>query len=384
MMQGVHVEVTKLFSRTSQNYVITSRIIQGQRDMRDASPEERNDIVARWHGQDMDLKGFQSMKRREKTAQKAPMSPYQHQQHSSSSGALSSGSSGGWQSLLSSNEGLARLASRKDGWLRGIGHTGSGSNLSVRPNTADDAEFEHAIQASVRETSRGNPKEDAAVEAAIRQSVNAVRQQGALPEPVRTEAHLDKKDPTIFEDAEYQITDEEYQALIEQAIHESMAGQSEGASLPHDSGFAELDATAGTNQASGKGSIQAPTVAHGHAEQEDDEDLRKAIEESKNLSARPSVSAAEDDEYERAIAASKEETDREKSQRTEEDIVMEYVKKQSLAEAEYLKQREGAKGKAPAIENANDDEDEDLKRALEESLKMSQGDGSGPSQMHGS
>lgn len=377
------MEVTKMFSRSSQNYIITSRIIQGQRDFRDANPEERADIVARWHGDELDMKGFQSMKRKERTAQKAPASPYQ--QHEGSNTALSTGSSSGWQSLLSSNDGLARLAARKEGWLRGIAGSASSSSLSVRPSTAEDAEYEQAIQASVRETSRGNPEEDAVVEAAIRQSVNAVRRQGSLPEPVRTDAGLDKKDPTIFEDKEYKITDEEYQALIEQAIQESLASQSHDISLPQESGFVELDGSETVNRAGSSGYHQPAPGGHNH-DDDDDEDFRRAIEESKSLSARPSVSAAEDDEYERAIAASREETDREKSQRTEEDIVMEYVKKQSLAEAEYQRKRQEGQGRAPAANSGqlNDDDDEDLKRALEESLKMSRGDESGPSNAHGS
>lgn len=377
-MQGVHVEVTKMFSRSSQNYIITSRIIQGQRDSRDANPEERADIVARWHGAELDMKGFQSLKRKERIAQKAPASPYQH--HEGSNTALSTASSSGWQSLLSSNDGLARLAARKEGWLRGIAGSASSSSLSVRPNTAEDAEYEQAIQTSVRETSRGNQEEDAVVEAAIRQSVNAVRRQGALPEPVRTDAGLDKKDPTIFEDKEYNITDEEYQSLIEQAIQESLASQSHDISLPQESGFVELDGSETVKRARSRNYDQ-PTPVGRSQDEDDDEDFRRAIEESKGLSARPSVSAAEDDEYERAIAASKEETDREKSQQTEEDIVMEYVKRQSLAEAEYQRKRQEGQAKAPAANagQSNDDDDEDLKRALEESLKMSRGDDSGPS-----
>lgn len=389
-MQGVHAEVTKLFTRSSQNYIITSRVIQGQRDLRKASPEERQDVIDRWHMTDLDLKGFQIMKRKEKAAQKAPASPYQNQHlDASSGGALSQGS---WQSLLSSNEGLARLASRKDGWLRGVAGSPSASstNLSAKPNTSDDADFEQAIQASVRETSRGNPEEDAAVEAAIRKSVMAVRQQGALPEPVRTDAaDLDKKDPAIFDDADYQITDEEYQALIEQAIQQSLAGQSHDDPLPHNTGVAELDGSESRYESSTREKAQPETRGvFGRQDDDgvdDDDNFRRAIEASKSVPARPSGTAPEDDDYERAIAASKADTDRDNAQRTEEDIVMEYVKKQSLAEAEYqrqLQERRGAQSGANAAgaDNANDvDEDEDLKRALEESLKMSRGDESGPS-----
>lgn len=325
------------------------------------------------------------MKKREKADEKAAASPYQDQKNNAPSGTATSGSSGGWQSLLASNKGLAKLASRKDALLRGTAGSPSApsTSLPARPSSPQDVEFERAIEASVKETSRGNAEEDAAVEAAIRQSVMAVRQQGALPEPVRTGAETDKKDPAIFDDAEYQITDEEYQSLIEQAIQHSLAGQSQDMPLTHESGFGELDGSKSSHPTGTK--EKAPDVtsgALGRQEEggDDDENFRRAIEESKNLSARGSaMPLGDDDEYQRAIAASKEEG---KSQRTEEDIVMEYVMKQSMAEAELQKQQgRGGNGKAPATNTNNyDDDDDDMKRALEESLKMSRGDDSGPSQ----
>lgn len=368
-----------MFSRSSQNYIITSRIIQGQRDLRSATVEERNDIVARWRGGDLDLKGFQNLKRKEKTAQKAPASPYQSPPESSTD--VSRGS-GGWHSRLSSYDGKAKLGARKDAWLKGLSTTASSSSSFMRPNSAEDAEFEQAIQASVRETSRGNAEEDARVEAAIRQSVMAVRQQGELPNPVPTSKEKDMKGHNIFEDSEYQITDEEYQALIEQALQESLAGQSSDIPLPQQAGIMELEALP-SRPSAGNDSIQPTSFSgYGHGNDDEDENFRRAIEESKNPPTMPTRAIADDDEFERAIAASKEDMERQHSQRTEEDIVMEYVKKQSLAEAEYRRQQGIGPGKSPAL--GEDDDDEDLKKALEESLKMSRGDNSGPSEMHGS
>ncbi|KAJ4173191.1 hypothetical protein NW754_012199 [Fusarium falciforme] len=168
------------------------------------------------------------------------------------------------------------------------------------------------------------------IEAAVRESVKAVRQkvesEQAPPLPL--------KDPSIFEDQDYQITDEEYQALIEQAIQQSLVAD---AQLPQESGFVELDVD----------TANPPPLP---PRDNDDEEL------------------------ERAIAASKEAMAKEESQRTEEEIVMEYVKKQSLAEEEYRQQMMKGKGKAD-----EENEDEELRRAMEESLKMSKGDYSGPS-----
>jgi hypothetical protein len=370
-MQGVHVEVTKMFSRSSQNYILTSRIIQGQRDLRSATLEERRDIVARWRGGELNLKGFQALKKKEKTAQKAPESPYRPPPESSTDVPRPSS---GWHSRLSSFDNKSKRDDKKDALLKGFGTTASGSGSLVRPSSAEDAEFERAIQASVRETSRGNAEEDARIEAAIRQSVMAVRQQGELPTPVPTSKEKDIKGHNIFEDSEYQITDEEYQALIEQALQESLTGHSSGIPLPQHAGISELEA-APSRHTVGHGG------AHGHDEDED-EHLKQAIEQSKKPYAMASGQALDDDEFERAIAASKEDMQREQSQRTEEDIVMEYVKKQSLAEAEYRRQKGISSGRNPAADEGEDDDD--LRRALEESLIMSRGDDSGPSKTRGS
>lgn len=260
------------------------------------------------------------------------------------------------------------------------GHTPGGSITDAQ--AAEDAEFERAIQLSVRETSRGNAEEDAAVEAAIRQSVNAVRQRGQLPEPMpilrENDSHkLAEKDPSIFEDDEYRITDEEYQDLIEQAIKDSMTGSPGYLSLPHDSGVAELevgDTPVGFWSPEEVGRYNRD----GGDGADSDSDLARAIEESKKAAEQPSQSSAEDDaELQRAIEASKDEADKEMSQQNEEDIIMKYIMKQSLAEEEFRRQR--LKGKGREGEDDDDDNDEDLKRAMGESLRLSRGDDSGPS-----
>lgn len=361
-----------MFSRSSQNYIITARIVQGQRDLKDATFEERNDIVTRWQAGDFDLKGFQSLKKRERTAQKAPASPNQAPQPDSKTESRSNGSS--WQSRLTSFDGRARLNARKDDLLRGFGNSASSSSTAARQNAAEDAEFEKAIQASVQETSRGNADEDAMVEAAIRQSVNAVRKQGSLPDPVRSGGEKNPRDPDIFDDADYQITDEEYQALVEQAIQQSLAGESIGGLPQQVQGISELDAVDSKRAGIGGAHAAKPT-ADSH---DDNDSLRRAIEDSKNAPSLPDRTASEDDELQRAIAASKEYMEREKNQQTEEDVVLEYIKKQSLAEEEYRKKHGASQGKDPAL-GGGDDQDEDFKRALEESLKTSQGDASGPS-----
>ncbi|KAM0220776.1 hypothetical protein ACHAQI_000243 [Fusarium lateritium] len=358
-MQGVNAEVSKYFAKSVQNYIISSRASQGQHEMQQATHGERDDVVQRWNSFKSDLKNFNQLKKKEKVAGKRPEEPRQN----SSEIGLERPQTGWQHTKNTSFDERKKLHADKDAWKKGFVDTPtpqskSSDVSSIQMSSSEDLELERAIQASVQETSRGNTEEDAQVEAAIRESIKVVRERTGTDEA----APLPLKDPSIFEDAEYQITDEEYQALVEQAIQHSLNND---APLPQYSGASELDAT--------PSHPPADSTTNDH-----DEELQRAIEASKKQS-RPSLPPRQesDDDYERAIAASKEAMEKESSQRTEEDIVMEYVKKQSLAEEEY--RQKIAKGKGTP--GAGDEHDEELRRAMEESLKMNKGDESGPSRI---
>lgn len=372
-MQGVHAQVSKLFARSSQNHIVTARIIQSQRELRSATIEERNDIMLRWQAGEFDLKRFHNWQKSDRSQQKSPApgtSPY----------IQNSGSPrGNWINSINSfvpglDEKLSKLPVDLSKIMKssssgsGPSHTGSAvSQIST------DAEFERAIQASVQETSRGDAKEDAMIEAAVRQSVIAVRQNGELPDPV---IKMADKNYSIFEDKEYKVTDEEYQALIEKAIQQSLGAASEDVpQSQEEAGSSRQKQAAIQEQPLLDTKVSAP--AEQTVTQEPyDADLQRAIEASRHPPALPPrESPTEEDEFERAIAASKEEMEREKSQRTEEDVVLEYIKKQSLAEEEYRRQMSKGKERAPG----DGQEDEDLRKAMEESLRMSGHGDSGPS-----
>ncbi|KAM0559386.1 hypothetical protein ACHAPJ_004411 [Fusarium lateritium] len=359
-MQGVHAEISRYFAKSVQNYVISSRAVQGQHEMREATPGERDDVIQRWNNFKYDLKNFYQWKKKEKVAGKRPEEP-----RPDSADAGFEPPRTGWRHTRNLSFGeRKKLHADKEAWKKGyvdvpLPQSSSSDTSSIQTGSSEDAELEKAIRASVQETSRGNTEEDAQVEAAMRESIKAVRQRVESDEA----GPLPLKDPSIFEDADYQITDEEYQALVEQAIQRSLGND---VSMPQDSGVAELDAKHTTTSPS-----HPPAES---ANNEDDEEFQRAIEASKNPPPLPPRDE-NDDELERAIAASKEAMEKESSQRTEEDVVMEYVKKQSLAEEEYRK--EMAKGKGTA--GGGDENDEELRRAMEESLKLSKGDASGPS-----
>ncbi|GAB0134164.1 hypothetical protein EsDP_00002546 [Epichloe bromicola] len=326
MMQGVHAQVNKICTRSVTNYIITSRIVQGTQDMAGAGEEEKADIVVRWNNMKSDLKNFDMLKRKERTAEKAPSaadkpeSPFSHAQR----------------------------------FVDAPAPITSHNSSSATQSLSDDADYEKAIRASVLETSQGNKEEDVVIEAAIRESVGAMRARDATLDALPGASKLPAKDPSIFHDEEYRITDEEYQELIEKAIQQSMANHGGDFHPSQDSG---------TIVAGLAPDSTTPGAQH-------NVDFEKAIEESRNPT---SVPHGDDEVFlQQAIEASKKEMDRQQSQRNEENIVLEYVKKQSLVEEEYRR----------VLNKGNDgeeDDDEELKRALEESLKLHKGFRAGPS-----
>jgi hypothetical protein len=339
-MQGVHAEVRNLFSRSSVNYIISSRVKEGAEQLDGATVEEQGDIVARWQTHKSDLKAFyQRQKASKDNVQLDADAPVDES-------AAGPPKTGWFHTRNLSFDERKKLQEQKEAWKKrqaaGV-HSSGGSSTSF----LEDEEMEQAILASVKQTSRGNPEEDAKVEQAIRASVREMRRiaeqsrelDGGISQS-STATSLPSEDDDIRN-----ITDEEYQGLIEEAVRQSLAAEQIRQSQ--------------------------------HVDGDDDEDLRMAIEQSRTAQDAP----AEDHEAElRRVIEQSEKEHREQlhRQKTEEDIVLEYVKKQSLAEEEFRKSK--LKGKAVgSSQDDADEEDEDLKRALEESLQMSADGPGGPS-----
>lgn len=324
-MQGLNAEVNKMFGRSLQNYITASRVAQGKGDVLSATPEEKEDVVVRWNAMKDDLKPFYNMKEgRHRLSHRHSGKGKALDDTESAASESDVPRTGFWNTRHMSFDERKKLHAQKAAKKQQQKTTGTSTprtadSSSIYSMSSEDAEFEQAIRASVKETSRGNPEEDVMVEAAIRASIRAMKEKGiSIPQPEQVQAPPEK-DPSIFKDPEYQVTDEQYQELVEQALQKSVENQAHGS----------------------------------HA-----------------------TSAGDDDEIKRAIEASMADVQKQDSQRTEEDIVMEYVKKQSLAEEEFRKKHPGATSGSTVEEKG---EDEDLKRAMEESLKMSHSGGGGPS-----
>ncbi|KAI1175566.1 hypothetical protein F4777DRAFT_549746 [Nemania sp. FL0916] len=401
-MAGVHAEIRTLFAQSAHKYIVASRISQGTLDFNNSSVQEREDIEMRWVTLKDKLKGFNNFKQKEKGKSK------------DTSASVYGNASGAGRSV-DQLPGASRSQNRifgvdeKRAWREEDGRSVSTGNTPEL-----DDEFETAIQAAVHETSRGNAGEDARIEQAIRSSVRNLRKRSAtmgsstsstsgfpntnlyptgwLPDVKRPFPKEAQQYPFSPDDMEY-ITDEEYQALIEEAIKVSMTENQQQAIRMHDLEREEFDDDENMKRALQQSQIEGTTS---HTDEEykkaleasqvepanvefDEEALRKAIEASQaeqQAQHRPDA----DEELKRALEESEKaheaELARINSLKSEEDIVLEYVKKQSLAEAAY---RNAMKKNADV-----GSEDEELRRALEESMKtddgIRRGGGGGPSQ----
>ena len=365
-MKGLYQEMLKNKGSSVQNYIIAARISQGYDEASELSPAEKEVIVKAWRsiktnvkkkknpGEDQlqALHSYMSEKR-ERKANKGVLERLKKQENVSgpSDPRLYSTEPRG---SLDLPEPVARSGTMGPGATNrspsGLGdskhhlhhaHTypeSSPSYQDAEADAAERAEFEAAIKASVAETSRGNPEEDELIARAIRASMTEL--QRPQPEDETEEEALQRVMKASMEEAQKSGVSEEEQRVLEETLRTSMLDTSK-ARRQHGSD-SEWDSS----------------------DTEDDEDYQRMIEESKHLHdlhSRPekgdeyftaiagtretsnAQGATQDDNEEEALRKAIEESERAaqehqtnlEKQRTEEDIVMEYVKKQSLAEEEH-------------------------------------------------
>lgn len=331
-----------MFGSSVLNYMISARTAQGYEDFQNSTAQERREIILRWKENKSEL---QSPKQ---TIYELGGPEGQESGRLSPKGFMQTRHlSFEERKRLSEERKAKREAERnkvqsKDGrrscpfCRRDKPHTHAPRPLQDTPyvnvlaEEETNLEFEQAIHDSVAATSRGNPEEDAMIERAIRASVRELqRSQGsqltsqeALDRAIQASIAEANRGRSAREEHPSQISDEdaEHQALLEKAIQESLA--------LHQSKSEAVDGVPG----------------------DDEEELKLAIQKSK-------------EELSRA--------------KTEEEIVLEYVKKQSLAEEEHRKAREAAVKVKPEKSECNDSaaDEEALRLAIEASLKGASGSG---------
>jgi len=330
-----------LFGASVLNYIIAARTAQGFEDARTSTPEERQDIISRW----TEHKDEYQNARQKIQEQGGPEG--QESGHLSPRGFLQTR-----HLSFDERKRLHEERKKKREEEREKVHGANGSSCPfcrrafahkhtprpvqetpVVPNgvhaTADvtGTDFEQAIHTSVAATSRGDPEEDMMIERAIRASLRELQNaQGstisdeealerAIKASVAEAARRHSADVTSLENSHED--DSEHRALLENAIQKSLM------------------------------EYQLPPRTEEPIEVHDDDD----------------VDTDEDEDVKLAIKNSKEE---EASRpKTEEEIVLEYVKKQSLAEEEHRRKIEGKRKEG----SMTDADEEALKAAIAASLE---------------
>lgn len=175
-MKGIHRELQKQFGSSVQDYIIAARTAQGYDEWQQTSPEERKDVVQRWQAIQKDLKKKRNPdemvrdiledQRRKKQEMMANWKSDKTIRRLSRSRAASTGEVARTTDSPGSHdsESATLQAEAQDAAL---GRAQTSTNAQIE----DDHELQEAIRLSVRETSRGNPEEDAAVERALQASM---------------------------------------------------------------------------------------------------------------------------------------------------------------------------------------------------------------------
>ena len=333
----MYKEIQKHLGSSVQNYIVAARTTQGFQEWNESKREERLDVISRWQAVQVDL-----------TKQK------EHHRHASfhaPHGFSRSPHSSGDERKTQGGERKGKDVTVADSTVppgslvkEPLSHFATAPSLSH--GTEDD--FEEAIKASVAATSKGNPEEDQMIERAIRASVMELQSasrggddESAIQKAIKASIKEAQLARAGFSD-NHEGTEEHEKHLaeaIEQSLHEhghlSRARSAPNAEDFDDSGI----------------------------ESEGEEHVKAAIERSKAEVG----GNAQDEELQKAIELSKRAHDdhaQETSKtKTEEEIVLEYVRKQSLLEEEH-RQKMGS-ATAPA-----ESHDQELERAMQASLDL--------------
>ena len=348
--KGIYKELQKHLGSSVQNYIIAARTAQGYDEWMSSTREERLGVVSRWHATQLELnKGMHQVR---------------HANFNTPHEML--------RSRQTSYEQRKKTAEGKKMQKDKVGanHTHKNRSRDSIPSTAfvqaqpsvvqdrdhDSIAFEEAIQNSVAATSMGNPEEDRMIEMAIRASV--VELQLASGEGDSNDAVHRAIQASIAEAS---------RARRESGI--TASGQMEGAN-DHDRHLeAALRQSMLEPQQFNGTQIEDPHLGSDDpgVATDDDENVQTAIEMSKVATAERHMPESDED-LQKALEASRKaqkvhEMGLAKS-KTEEDIVLEYIKKQSEAEEKLRKFKPS--GKASSFEP----DEVELQRAIKESLKL--------------
>ncbi|KAL8952864.1 MAG: hypothetical protein Q9222_001256 [Ikaeria aurantiellina] len=309
-MDGIYKELQKHFGSNVQNYIVAARTAHGYEQLALSTQQQRTDVIKRWQAAQLEL-------HKEKQLVKDKGSPPSN-----------------CVFLRVKNATHASLEERrkhsKNGKLHkapGYSRHGSSAHPAKHPDIghrdslfhADSTTFEEAIQQSVQATSQRDAREDEMIERAIRASVGELRAasknnnpdqaiQRAIQVSVAEAGRARRAMSTGHETASPDVDDHLHLALQRSISSHPNTGHG-GDQRSDDS---EVDTDDDSNV---KTALEASRSVQHHRSNQDDVQLQRAMEQSRLTL----------DESAKGL----------KKQRTEEEIVLDYVKKQSLLEEQH-------------------------------------------------
>ncbi|KAI4764995.1 UDP-Glycosyltransferase/glycogen phosphorylase [Aureobasidium sp. EXF-3400] len=370
-MKGVYKELQQLSGSSVQNYIIAARTAQGYDEWHRSTAQERQEIIRRWKVVESEVKKkrfiheqFQDMLRKQWDGDNRDGGNGNDGRGSRSLLGIRPLSRANSRAHSRSNSRAARLSTHSEGTTPTVEVTPPKYEDLQFTRGASENELERAIQTSVADTSRGDPEQDAMIERAIRASIAelASGQQSSdngndndnddEDEVLRraiAASLLDHhgQDPPAYQDTPSSEHDEELAAALKASLANSSHQDKRVKRQVH-----STDSEWDTNSSSG------------------DEDYRLAVKASQDQHS-AGQTPDDDAELQRAISESQEAHKASTSAEEEERVVMEYVKKQSLLEEQHRRNVAG-KGKDKEVDHddADNEDDEDYKKALEMSLQQ--------------
>jgi len=342
--KGIYKELQKHLGSSVQSYIVAARTAQGYEEWHNSNRQERLDVVSRWQAIQVEI---------------------EKEKHHMSRGSFYERPC----YLKSTIKEKKRLsAEKKQNKKRAQSKDGPDSPAAIPKSHpfvqqqsggtgAHSADFEEAIHASVAATSRGNPDEDKMIEKAIRASV--LELQSASEEGDDADA---------------------IQRAIQASVAEAAKLRGENSSKPHTDGLdgasdhdRELEAALhrSVSQPPSASEINLANVDFDDSgvDTDDDENITAAIERSQSAKMDgPKAANLTDEDFEKAVELSKkaqEEHEQGLSKlKTEEEIVLEYVKRQSLAEEQHKRSIISQQSAS------HDPSDQEMKKAMENSLNL--------------
>ena len=352
--KGIYHELQKEKGANVQNYIIAARMAQGYDDLQYCTPSERADIISRWRCVKVNVKRKKNPGEEQLEALHTLLKEHRERRQAKWAKIKTSGSllkrkttpmyppalsdNSSYSDLVVSQEELTRSTSgehlrspQPPPGLQELVHARTYPQPHAVAHELEaqrDRELEEAIRLSVPHTAEGNPDEDELIDRAIRASI----------------AELERP-PTADEDEE---------AALHRAMQASMAEASASGATKDEQRVLEEVLRKSLLETRRQHSTDSEWEGSS-VNTEDDEEVQRVIEASKSheASAGAQRSAEEEEVLRKALEEShleeRRRAEEEQKKRTEEAIVMEYVKRQSLAEEEHRMKMLGLKTETEQI-----------------------------------